>query len=114
MDGEFDYRFEGIGLLSGESIRIQYEITTNALRFGKFKAGLLETDDIYGDVSMNANSLCGNEEILWKSIPPGPRTYEKTLKEIIPAGDTTGSMNGKFTDFNQNGQPDYLDLLSGD
>jgi hypothetical protein len=32
---------------------------------------------------MNANSLCGDEELLWKST--AQRVYEKTLKKIEPS-----------------------------
>lgn len=62
----------------------------NSISFGKFKVGILETDDAYGDVSMNANAICGEEEIMWKSIQPAPRSYEKIKKEIVPKGDATG------------------------
>lgn len=112
-DGEFDYQFETYKIPAGESIIIQYGLTTNAVSVGKFHVGLLESDDAYGDVSMNANAICGDQEILWKTIPPVPRTYTRTLKEIVKGGDTAGSQKGKFTDFNNNGSPDYIDLLSG-
>jgi hypothetical protein len=63
---------------------------------------------------MNANAICGDNETLYKSIDPRPRSYVKTLKSIIPLEDPSGSKGGKFTDFNGNKQPDYIDLLSGD
>lgn len=63
---------------------------------------------------MNANAICGDNETLYKSIDPRPRSYVKTLKSIIPLEDPSGSKDGKFTDFNGNKQPDYIDLLSGE
>ena len=84
------------------------------MRYGKFKVGILETDDMYGDVSMNANAICGDEEILWKTIDPRPRSYLRTIKTITKLQDPNGAKDGKFTDFNNNGQSDYIDLLSGE
>jgi hypothetical protein len=42
----------------GQKITIKYLLKANAISVGKFHVGVLETDDIYGDVSMNANSVC--------------------------------------------------------
>lgn len=109
-DGDFIFHFKGMSIGAGRSAIIQYEITANALKYGTFKVGILETDDTYGDVAMNANSLCGDEELLWKST--AVRSYEKTLKKIEASGDSGTALRGKFTDFNENGQPDYIDLLS--
>lgn len=112
-EGEFDYQFDGLRIPANENITIKYELKANAISVGKFHVGILETDDIYGDVSMNANAICGEQEILWKTIVPTPRTYTRTLKDIKKSGDVAGSQKGKFTDFNNNGSPDYIDLLSG-
>ena len=63
---------------------------------------------------MNANAVCGDNETLYKSTDPRPRSYIKTIKSITPLEDPNGSKDGKFTDFNGNKQPDYIDLLSGE
>ena len=110
--GPYDLRFTGISIAPRDTVTLTYELKANQVRFGGFKVGLLETDDIYGDVSMSANAVCGEAETLWKSIEPYPRTYTKIRKEIPSLGDTKNALGGKFTDFNFNGQPDYIDLLS--
>jgi uncharacterized repeat protein (TIGR01451 family) len=112
-DGEFDYQFDQLSIPSNESISITYELKANAVAVGKFHVGVLETDDIYGDVSMKANAICGEQEILWKTVTPTPRSYLRTLKDVKKAGDVTGAQKGKFTDYNNNGSPDYIDLLNG-
>ncbi len=56
-------------------------MNANALAFGKFRVGLLESDDQFGDVAMNANGLCGEAEVLWKTVDPRPRSYTRTVKE---------------------------------
>lgn len=61
---------------------------------------------------MNANAVCGDEEILWKSVDPRPRSYLRTIKIITKLQDPNATKEGKFTDFNGNGQSDYIDLLS--
>ncbi len=112
-EGEFDYQFDQLRIPANEKIIIKYGLTANAISVGKFHVGILDPDDTYGDVSMNANAICGEQEILWKTIVPTPRTYTRTLKDIVKSGDVAGSQKGKFTDFNGNGSPDYIDLLSG-
>lgn len=57
-ESDFTFHFKGMSIGAGRSAIIQYEVTANALKYGTFKVGILETDDQYGDVSMNANSLC--------------------------------------------------------
>jgi hypothetical protein len=111
-DGEFDYQFGGFNIRANESVDIEYEVVTNAVRYGKFKVGELERGDNLGDVSMNANAVCGDDEILYRSTDPRPRSYVKTLQSITTLEDPNGSKDGKFTDFNGNKQPDYIDLLS--
>ncbi len=111
--GPFDLRFTNISLPPKETVTLTYELKANQVRFGNFKVGLLATDDAYGDVSMSANAVCGEAETLWKTIEPFPRTYTKILKEAPENGDTKNALGGRFTDFNLNGQSDYIDLLSG-
>lgn len=83
-EGEFDFQFDNLSIPAGKSITLRYSLFVSSISFGKFKVGILETDDIYGDVSMNANAICGEEEIMWKSVQPAPRSYEKIKKEIVP------------------------------
>lgn len=113
VQGEFDYQFTGFSIAPKETVKITYEMSANALAFGKFRVGLIEKDDELGDVAMIANGLCGEAEIIWKTVNPRPRSYEKITKETntTPAG--SSQLQGRFTDFNHNGQPDYIDLISG-
>jgi hypothetical protein len=112
--GDFDYQFDGLSLPSGGKLTIQYEIVASALSYGKFRVGIFETDDVYGDVALNGNAVCGDEEIVWKSTTPAPRSYIRVKRAPQNQGDASGKLDGKFTDFNGNGQPDYIDLLSGE
>lgn len=113
VQGEFDYQFDGFSIAPKETVKITYEMKANALAFGKFRVGLLETDDEFGDVAMNANGLCGEAEVIWKTVDPRPRSYERITKEGTSPTGSTSQLQGRFTDFNHNGQPDYIDLISG-
>lgn len=100
-DEGFDLVFDGFSLEPKEKAVITYELVANPLGLGKFNVGRLESDDIYGDVSMNSSGVCGKGEVEWKSTNPAPRNYEKINKEFTATGAKT------FVDENNNGIPDY-------
>ncbi len=112
VDGTFDYQFDNLSIPAGSNRVIHYEMLANSLAFGQFHVGIFETDDSYGDVTLNGNAICGEQEIEWKST--AIRSYNRIEKAIVAQGDASGKLDGKFTDFNSNSQPDYIDLLSGD
>lgn len=51
---------------------------------------------------------------LWKSVKPNPRSFEKTTRTFSKTVDDAGGLAGKFIDMNENGQPDYIDVLSAE
>lgn len=77
--------------------------------------GLLEKgevgDDIYGDISLSPNNMCGGDLIMWRSVPPYPRSYEKGSKQFIDNAVLPDSLAQNAIDVNKNGIPDYIDTL---
>jgi hypothetical protein len=112
--GTYDYLFDGFELRPGETATIKYSLKTRAVSFGKFIVGRLETDDVYGDVAMKANNICGEAMTLWKSVRPGPRDYTKITRTFAKDQGDAGGLAGKFIDSNANGQPDYIDVLASE
>lgn len=113
--GDFDYGFDLGVILPGESIKIQYLVTATPVAFGKMQVGLLEKkevgDDIYGDVSLSPNNMCGGELTMWRSVEPYARSYEKGTKKLVDNSKLPDELLKNGIDADKNGVPDYIDEL---
>lgn len=113
--GEFDYGFDFVTIAPGEVIRIQYLVTATPTAFGKMTVGLLEKgeagDDIYGDIGLSPNNICGGTMIMWRSIQLYPRSYKKGTKLFVDNSILPDSLAQNAIDLNKNRIPDYIDAL---
>lgn len=115
VEGDFDYGFDLGRIAPGETVKIRYLVTATPAAFGKMSVGLLEKgeagDDIYGDISLSPNNICGGELIMWRSVPPFPRSYEKGKKKFRDNSELPEELRKNSIDLDKNGVPDYIDEL---
>lgn len=78
MDGDFTHGIDGLFLAPNETVTLTYSGVANPVELGKIDVGVLEQDDVYGDMALNPNKVCGATYILWKST--AARAYSKTDK----------------------------------
>lgn len=114
-EGEFDYGFDCGDLAPGETVKIRYLVTATPTSFGEMKVGLLEKgekgDDKYGDISISPNNMCGGDLMMWRSVEPFPRTYEKGNKKLADRSELPEELKKNSVDTDHNGIPDYVDEL---
>ena len=114
-EGDFDYGFDFASIAPGDTIRIHYLVTATPTALGDMRVGLLEKketgDDIYGDISIAPNNICGGNLIMWRSIPSFPRNYEKGNKQFADNSVLPDSLSQNAIDLDSNGIPDYIDEL---
>lgn len=114
-EGDFDYGFDFPSIAPGESIKIQYLVSATPSAFGKMGVGLLEKgesgDDIYGDISLSPNNMCGGELMMWRSVEPYARSYEKGVKKFTDRSELPEELRKNTIDLDKNGIPDYVDEL---
>lgn len=113
--GDFDYGFDFASIAPGETIKIQYLMTAIPAAFGVMGVGLLEKgeagDDIYGDISLSPNNICGGDLMMWRSVEPYLRSYQKGSKTFVDNSVLPDSLAQNAIDLNKNGIPDYIDTL---
>lgn len=114
--GNFSYGFDFASIAPSETITIQYLVTATPVTFGKIQVGLLEGgesgNDTYGDISLSPNNMCGANLIIWRSIQPYSRTYEKGTKVFVDNSVLPEELQKNAIDLNNNGIPDYIDELN--
>lgn len=114
--GNFSYGFDFASIAPSETITIQYLVTATPVTFGKIQVGLLEGgesgNDTYGDISLSPNNMCGANLIMWRSIQPYSRTYEKGTKVFVDNSVLPEELQKNAIDLNNNGIPDYIDELN--
>lgn len=114
-ESDFDYGFDFANIAPEETIKIQYMVTATPTAFGEMKVGLLEKgeagDDKYGDISLSPNNMCGGDLMMWRSVEPYPRSYEKGTKKLADHSELPGDLQKNSVDLDKNGIPDYIDEL---
>lgn len=93
-------------------------MSANPTSYGKMTVGLLEKnevgDDIYGDIALSPNNMCGGSLIMWRSVPPFTplaRNYEKGTKTFADHSVLPDELKQNTVDADKNGIPDYIDGL---
>jgi len=113
--GDFDYGFDLATIAPMEVVQIRYIVTATPVAFGKMGVGLLEKgeagDDIYGDISLAPNNMCGGELMMWRSLESAVRTYEKGTKKFVDNSVLPEELAKNAIDEDENGIPDYIDEL---
>lgn len=114
-EGDFDYGFDVASIAPGEVVKLRYLITATPAAFGKMQVGLLEKgevgDDIYGDISLSPNNICGGDLMMWRSVEPFPRSYEKGNRKLVDRSVLPEELQKNGIDLDKNGIPDYIDEL---
>lgn len=114
-EGDFDYGFDFALLAPNETVKIRYLVTATPSAFGKMQVGLLEKgepgDDIYGDISLSPNNICGGDLMMWRSVEPYARSYEKGSKKFADNSKLPEELRKNTIDLDGNGIPDYIDEL---
>lgn len=114
--GQYEYAFNLATIEPDESLTVRYKLTARSIAFGRITVGLLEKgevgDDIYGDIAMSPNNMCGGSVTIWRSVDPAPRSYQKGIKNFEDTSKLPEELEQNTIDKDKNGVPDYIDALT--
>lgn len=75
----FDFQFDIGAMRAGESVTIEYDLTTKGFSVGTFTLGDYESDeggaDAFGDIALDTKNLCGADINVWRST--AARSYTR-------------------------------------